>query len=58
MKTVRKFESNRHRLNPTCPCGKSNRDGKFSPQKGFAGMNVGHCHSCGKEIFGMRKAQL
>jgi len=51
MKTVRKFESNRHRLNPTCPCGKSNRDGKFSPQKGYAGMNVGHCHSCGKDFW-------
>lgn len=51
MKTVRKFENNRQRLNPTCPCGKSNRDGKFSPQKGYAGMNVGHCHSCGKDFW-------
>ena len=51
MITVRKFESNRHRLNPICPCGKSNKDGKFSPQKGYAGMNVGHCHSCGKDFW-------
>lgn len=51
MKTVRQFEANRKR-NPLCPCGKSNRDGKFSPEKGFAGLNVGHCHSCGKDFWG------
>ena len=51
MKTIRKFETKRQKLNPTCPCGKSNKDGKFSPEKGFAGMNVGHCHSCSKDFW-------
>lgn len=31
-----------------CPCGKSNKDGKFSPYNGF--VDKGYCHSCG-EIF-------
>ena len=50
MKTIREFETNR-KQNPFCPCGKNNRDGKFSPEKGYAGLNVGHCHSCGKDFW-------
>lgn len=36
----------RYRIVPKCPCGKSNRDGKFSPLKGYT--DKGKCHSCGK----------
>jgi hypothetical protein len=38
------FERNRRKAN-LCPCGKSNKDGKFAPFKGFE--NKGFCHSCG-----------
>lgn len=51
MRKVRQFETNRFKLNPTCPCGKSNKDGKFSPQKGYAGQNIGHCHTCGRDFW-------
>ncbi len=30
----------------TCPCGKNNKDGKFTPYIGF--VNCGFCHSCGQ----------
>lgn len=40
------INSNRFRIAKTCPCGKSNRDGKFSPIKGYT--DKGKCHSCGK----------
>ncbi|MBU3661475.1 MAG: hypothetical protein FGM14_16545 [Flavobacteriales bacterium] len=30
----------------TCPCGKNNKDGKFTPYVGF--LNCGYCHSCGQ----------
>jgi hypothetical protein len=42
------FESgaNRYRVAKQCPCGKSNRDGKFSPLKGYT--DKGKCHSCNK----------
>ncbi|HXB41431.1 MAG TPA: DUF6371 domain-containing protein [Bacteroidia bacterium] len=39
------FDKNRHRVK-YCPCGKSNRDGKFAPIKGC--NDKGYCHSCGK----------
>jgi hypothetical protein len=29
-----------------CPCGKNNKDGKFSPFVGY--VNYGFCHSCGQ----------
>ena len=29
-----------------CPCGKSNKDGKFVPYVGYE--NEGYCHSCGE----------
>lgn len=39
------FDRNRARVKH-CPCGKHNRDGKFSP---FVGKELeGFCHSCGK----------
>lgn len=42
-----KFENrNRYRIAPKCPCGKSNRDGKFAPLKD--NPKCGKCHSCGK----------
>ncbi len=38
-----KFDRNRDKVK-TCPCGKSNSDGKFSPFKGY--VNRGKCFSC------------
>ena len=43
-----KFDNNRSRVK-YCPCGKSNKDGKFSPFKGFD--NKGKCFSCDKVFF-------
>lgn len=39
------FEKRRFRVK-ICPCGKSNKDGKFVPYVGFE--NKGFCHSCGE----------
>ncbi len=39
------FDKNRLRIK-TCPCGKSNKDGKFAPYVGHE--NYGYCHSCGE----------
>ena len=50
MEMLRQFETNRVKANPTCPCGKSNRDGKFATERGFAGQAVGYCHSCSKNF--------
>lgn len=42
------FDKNRTRVK-YCPCGKDNRDGKFSP---FVGkVSEGYCHSCGKTFY-------
>jgi hypothetical protein len=35
----------RRRTVANCPCGKSNKDGKFCPYKGYE--NKGYCFSCG-----------
>ena len=52
MKTThRKWEANRYRANNQCPCGKSNRDGKFATEKGFVGKPVGKCHSCNQNFW-------
>ncbi|MBO9684324.1 MAG: hypothetical protein J7502_16945, partial [Flavisolibacter sp.] len=40
-----RFDNRRARVN-SCPCGKSNKDGKFSPYKGYD--DKGYCHSCGE----------
>lgn len=40
-----KFDKQRFRVE-NCPCGKSNKDGKFVPFVGYA--NNGYCHSCGE----------
>jgi hypothetical protein len=40
-----KFDKNRFRVKH-CPCGKSNKDGKFSPYVGHE--TKGFCHSCGE----------
>lgn len=39
------FDKKRYRVK-NCPCGKSNRDGKFVPYVGFE--DKGFCHSCGE----------
>ena len=40
-----KFDNKRSRVQ-LCPCGKSNKDGKFIPYEGFD--NKGYCHACGE----------
>lgn len=40
---------NRYKIAPKCPCGKSNKDGKFVPFEGFS--DYGYCHSCGKTFY-------
>lgn len=39
------LDKNRFRVKH-CPCGKSNKDGKFVPYKGHE--DFGYCHSCGE----------
>ncbi len=50
MNTNRKLKGTgrRFRDNPTCPCGKSNKDGKFVSFVGLEGQGKGFCHSCVK----------
>lgn len=50
MNTNRKLKGtgSRFRDNPTCPCGKSNKDGKFVSFVGLEGQGKGFCHSCVK----------
>lgn len=45
MKNELKF-SKKRTIAETCPCGKNNKDGKFSPYVGL--VNYGFCHSCGQ----------
>ena len=52
-KTIRKFETNRKK-NPFCPCGEDNKSGKFVPEKGYAGQNIGHCFNV-EETFLMNR---
>jgi hypothetical protein len=45
--SISKLELDKNRLRvKNCPCGKSNRDGKFVPFIGYE--DKGYCHSCGK----------
>lgn len=46
-------ESERFKVAPSCPCGKSNKDGKFAPiiVAGKTEPSCGHCYSCGKSFF-------
>lgn len=47
MEPLPKLKLDRNRLRAKlCPCGKSNKDGKFVPFKGYE--DKGYCHSCGK----------
>ena len=41
------FDKNRRRVKQ-CPCGKSNKDGKFVPFEGYE--DKGYCHSCGENF--------
>jgi hypothetical protein len=43
------FDKRARRIVKTCPCGRSNKDGKFCPYKGFE--DKGHCFSCGETFF-------
>ena len=38
----------RYRVAKECPCGKSNKDGKFRPFEGYEDKGKGYCHSCNK----------
>ncbi|MBK7097579.1 MAG: hypothetical protein IPH58_03420 [Sphingobacteriales bacterium] len=50
MKEYQKLEFDKKRFRiKHCPCGKSNKDGKFIPYKGLD--NCGYCHSCGKTFY-------
>lgn len=42
------FEKRRFNWAPLCPCGKSNKDGKFAPYVGY--QDKGFCHSCGEKF--------
>lgn len=46
------FEKKRTRVK-CCPCGKSNRDGKFAPYVGF--VDKGYCHSCDQTFIPMEE---
>jgi len=48
METKLKLDKKRSRVK-FCPCGKSNKDGKFVPFVGFD--DKGYCHSCGETFF-------
>lgn len=43
------FETRRYAIANECPCGKSNKDGKFAPFKGME--KYGKCHSCDQTFF-------
>ncbi len=50
MPSMKFTKKNRYNAAPLCPCGKSNKDGKFVPFEinGTPSKKYGHCHSCGK----------
>lgn len=39
-----------------CPCGKSNKDGKFVPYKGYE--EIGYCYSCGETFLPALSSQM
>jgi len=49
----------RFRFAELCPCGKSNKDGKFVPYilNGKPSANYGFCHSCGKTFLPDKKQE-
>jgi hypothetical protein len=49
MKDLKFDRKRRHSIVSHCPCGKSNKDGKFAPFLGYT--DKGHCHSCGETFF-------
>ena len=53
MKTsIKRQFVNRYRANAYCPCGRSNRKGRFATEKGFSGQPIGYCFTCGKNSGG------
>ena len=50
------FEKQRSQISPFCPCGRSNKDGKFAPFKGFQGK--GYCHSCGETFMPQNEEEV
>ena len=45
-----KITGNRYKDNPVCPCGKSNKDYKFTTYIGCENKPFGYCHSCDKDF--------
>lgn len=45
-----KITGNRYKDNPVCPCGKSNKDYKFTTYIGCENKPFGYCHSCNKDF--------
>tara|TARA_R110002167_G_scaffold366415_1_gene596376 strand:- start:4395 stop:5249 length:855 start_codon:yes stop_codon:yes gene_type:complete len=50
-----KFDKNRRRAKQ-CPCGRSNRNGKFAPYAGYE--EYGYCHSCCKSFAPKQKEYI
>ena len=48
---MRQFETIRYQANKYCPCGRSNKGGKFATEKGFRNQPIGHCFSCNKDFW-------
>lgn len=49
MNPLKYTRKNRSRISENCPCGRSNRDGKFIPFDGY--KDKGFCHSCNESFF-------
>jgi len=52
--TKRNFEKSirkRYQVNPSCPCGKSNKDGKFANELGITEPKIGYYFSCGESFW-------
>lgn len=51
---------NRFHVAPECPCGKSNRDGKFVPfvEGSIVYTDAGYCHSCGNTFLPDKKGRF
>lgn len=51
-----KYEKHRFKVAPECPCGKDNKDRKFSPLK--SNSKAGNCYSCGKYFHDTKNADI
>lgn len=53
-------KTSRYKAATQCPCGKSNKDGKFVPFEisGTPSNKFGYCHSCGKSFYPSDKQSI